>query len=83
MLEINDPRCGGAPQLVGLYRKPNTNGFSFGIIHNRKRYYNGLAIGKIINSDNLEWRNKYFERCSGKFKKRIPGSKIQEHDLGK
>jgi hypothetical protein len=33
MLGINDPHCGGAPQLVGMYRKPNTNGFSFGIIH--------------------------------------------------
>jgi len=83
MLEINDPHCGGAPQLVGLYRKPNTNGFSFGIIHNRKRYYNGLNIGSIINNDKLEWRNKYFEICSGNLKKRIPGSKIQEHDLEK
>jgi hypothetical protein len=71
MLEIKDPHCGGAPQLVGLYRKSNTNGFSFGIIHNRKRYYNGLAIGKIINSDKLEWRNKHFKAC-GNLKKRIP-----------
>lgn len=82
MLEIGDPSCGGAPQLVGLYRKPKTNGFSFGIIHDRKRYYNGLSIGSIINNDVLEWRNKYFEKCCGNLKKRTPGSQIQENDLG-
>jgi hypothetical protein len=83
MLGINDPHCGGAPQLVGMYRKPNTNGFSFGIIHNRRRYYNGLNIGNMIINNKLEWRNKFFEICSGKLKKRIPGSQIQENDLWK
>ena len=83
MLEIKDPSCGGAPQLVGLYRKPNKNGFAFGIIHNRKRYYNGLNIGNIITNDILEWRNKFFEKCSGNLKIRIPGSQLQENDLGK
>jgi hypothetical protein len=40
-LDIN---CGGAPQLVALYRKPNSCGKSFGIIYDKKRYYNGLEV---------------------------------------
>jgi hypothetical protein len=37
----------------------------------------------MIINNKLEWRNKFFEICSGKLKKRIPGSQIQENDLWK
>jgi len=56
-----DPRSGGAPQLVGLYRigpaKP------FGIIYNDERYLFGLPITVTSNLDSVEWRNTLFERC--------------------
>jgi len=81
LLDENDQYFGGAPQLVGLYRKPNTMGFAFGLVHNRKRYYNGLNIGNVISQERINWRNKYFEICEGKTKQRIPGSQIQERDL--
>ncbi|MPN39732.1 hypothetical protein SDC9_187261 [bioreactor metagenome] len=82
LLDHSNFSYGGAPQLVGLYRKPDTNGFSFGIVHNRKRYYNGLKIGKTIIDENIKWRNKYFENCEGRTKQRMPGAQIQDRDLG-
>lgn len=82
MLNEFDPSCGGAPQLVGLYRKPSTNGFAFGIIHKRRRYYNGLNIGRYSSSMTIEWRNRYFEMCSARPMLRIPGSQVPQNDLG-
>ena len=81
LFEIKDKQCGGPPQVIGLYRKPNSNGFYFGILHNRKRYYNGLCVGTTYSDEEVEWRNKYFEVCSGKFKKRKADAQSQEADI--
>ncbi|MEZ8719074.1 hypothetical protein [Vibrio splendidus] len=59
----DDPFSGGAPQLVGLYRNGPAN--NFGIIHNSKRFLNGLEVGDINLMNNIEWRNDLFERCCG------------------
>lgn len=60
---IRDKYCGGAPQLVGLYRKDNAK--FFGIINEGKRYLHGVQVDKLINLDNVEWRNHLFEVCDG------------------
>ena len=65
-----DSHCGGAPQLVGLYRKPNIGAFSYGIIYNKQRYYNGIRIDTFNGINNIEWRNENFEICDGRTKKR-------------
>jgi hypothetical protein len=63
-LKMNDLRCGGAPQLVGLYNK--FNGKNLGVIYEGKRYFLGREIepnNRLLN--NIEWRNGFFERCDG------------------
>lgn len=72
-----DNKCGGPPQLVGMYRHPKKNGFAFGILHKRNRYYNGMRISFSENIDVLDWRNNYFEVCSGKSRKRKESAKEQ------
>lgn len=67
-----DKRSGGAPQLVGIYRKGT--GESFGIIYNRKRYLLGLPVDKDEKLDVVEWRNDIFERCDWRTKKVITGA---------
>ncbi len=57
--------CGGAPQLVGLYRKPNSSGKHFGIVYNGQRYFLGSPI-QTAQFENIEWRNELFELVDGK-----------------
>ena len=59
----DDPFSGGAPQLVGLYRNGPAN--NFGVIHNNKRFLNGLEVADVNLMNNIEWRNSLFERCCG------------------
>jgi hypothetical protein len=57
-----DSFSGGAPQLVGLYRKGV--GESFGIIYQNARYLFGVPAGPDEAAlMALEWRNELFERC--------------------
>lgn len=66
---IMDTNCGGAPQLVGLIRKPLTYGINYGIISKGKRYFLGMEIPSKSSFTNIEWRNELFEICDGKTKK--------------
>ena len=77
--EIKDPYCGGAPQLVGLYR--NENARFFGVIHQGKRYLHGVQVDDLINLDRVEWRNELFEVCNGKTMEVIEGAKRQPNPL--
>lgn len=64
-------KCGGPPQLIGLYRKPLSVGISYGIIYKSKRYYNGLVINKKNYNNGIDWHNDKFEICdcvTGKIK---------------
>ncbi|MGP8216594.1 MAG: hypothetical protein ACLQQ4_13590 [Bacteroidia bacterium] len=63
LLNMKDKYCGGAPQLVGLYRIGNSR--FYGIIHNSKRYLQGVQVDDLINFNNVEWRNNLFEVCDG------------------
>jgi len=78
---IRDYHCGGAPQLVGIYRKPFTSAQNYGIIYNNRRYYLGMEIPKDASFDKIEWRNELFERCNGITKSRIAGAAKQNDPL--
>jgi len=59
----SDPRTGGAPQLVGMYRRDEAK--TFGVIYQETPYVHGVPIVQAPSStpENIEWRNELFERC--------------------
>ncbi|MGA3797736.1 hypothetical protein ACPCYX_08205 [Pseudomonas fluorescens] len=77
MRNISDRQVGGAPQIVGLYRKPDSPAVNFGVIYMRSRHFLGAKIDDLRDlSTNVEWRNENFELCDGssmaKFKNAQP-----------
>lgn len=70
-----DYRTGGAPQLVGLYRKGAAK--SFGIIFNNERYLFGLPVNPDAEWTKVEWRNELFERCDAESRIVLEGA--QKH----
>lgn len=72
---IKDPRTGGLPQIVGLYR--NRNARLFGIVENEKKYIYGKESSEDINSTNIEWRNENFERMNPETLKILEGAQRQ------
>ncbi|HHP1053232.1 hypothetical protein [Bacillus cereus group sp. BfR-BA-01354] len=81
LFNIKDKYCGGAPQLVGIYRKPDSAAKKFGIIKDRKRYLFGAQIDKLTNFDNIEWRNDLFELCNGNTMQKIEKAQSQPNKL--
>ncbi len=69
--------CGGAPQLVGLFRKPYTYGLNYGIIYQGNRYMLGMKIPKEASFSNVPWHNDLFEICDGESLKRMPDAMKQ------
>lgn len=65
LVNIKDHTCGGAPQLVGLYRKPKSSGINFGILYRGKRYFLGSELTGEVSYDKIQWRNELFEICDG------------------
>ena len=63
--------CGGAPQLVGLYRvaksapKYISNGIEIGIIVNHNRCFLGAELEYLDDYDIIRWYNELFEICDG------------------
>jgi hypothetical protein len=76
---ISDKYCGGAPQLVGLYRIENAQ--FYGIIYNNKRYFQGVQVDNLINLNNIEWRNEFFEVCDGVSMKRKKDAQPQPNPV--
>ena len=74
---VKDWKCGGPPQLVGIYRKPLTAAKNFGIIFNGRRYFLGTEIPKNSSFSQIEWRNEFFELCDGDSKKMLDGATRQ------
>ena len=75
-------KCGGPPQLVGIYRKPKTGAKNFGIIREKKRYFLGIEVPKKAGYfDNIEWRNDLFELCDGITMNRIKDAMRQPDHL--
>lgn len=75
-----DQFTGGAPQLVGLYRKEG--GVIFGVIYGRMRYFLGIPISDRGLLSTVEWRNSLFERCDGKTMNRLDGAQRHPHPQG-
>ena len=71
LLHQNPVKCGGPPQLVGLYRvadsapKEKRNGMDFGIIIDQKRYFLGAEVDNLQEYDIIRWYNPLFEICDG------------------
>lgn len=80
---IHDPYCGGAPQLVGIYRKPGSYAKYFGIIYNSKRYIAGSEVPCGSNYNSVDWHNENFERCDGEDKKIIDEAEHQPNLLSR
>lgn len=80
LFNISDTNCGGPPQLVGIYRKPNSSAQNYGIIFNDKRYFLGAETPYASYFDRIEWRNELFECCDG-LTKRILGIAAKQPDL--
>jgi hypothetical protein len=76
---VTDIYCGGAPQLVGLYRIENAK--FYGIIYNNKRYLHGVQVDNLLNLNNVEWRNELFEVCDGITMKRKKDAQRQPNPL--
>lgn len=64
-----DPHSGGAPQLVGLYRRGAAK--TFGVIWNNQRFVLGLPLPDSESLQGIEWRNELFERCDPKDMQRL------------
>lgn len=79
--------CGGAPQLVGLYRvAPSAkgairNGMNYGIIWNGSRYYLGSEVDKPENYDIIRWYNDCFEICDCETMRRKQNAMIQPNPI--
>lgn len=56
-----DPKSGGPPQLVGLYRKGG--GRAFGVIWKAKRYFYGTDVTDSLPVEIVKWHNELFEIC--------------------
>jgi hypothetical protein len=70
LLAGDDPLSGGAPQLVGIYRKGS--GRAFGTVIDKHRYLYGAPVTAKRLIREIEWRNELFERVSGTTRKRVP-----------
>lgn len=80
---INDQTVGGAPQLVGIYRKPGVGAKHFGVVYKDKRYILGVEIEGKINYNRIEWRNEFFERTDGDSTQLLDGAMRQPDTLRK
>ncbi|MGD9126789.1 MAG: hypothetical protein PVH19_05360 [Planctomycetia bacterium] len=81
LFNIKDISCGGAPQLVGIYRKPNSPAINFGIIKDKIRYFLGAQIDNNVDLNYIEWRNDLFEICDGRSMKKLKEAQSQPDHL--
>lgn len=79
LLKIKDLKCGGAPQLVGLFNEGNGN--DFGVVYQEKRYYLGCELEDPEKVNNIKWRNELFECCDGFSGKILDGAQRQPNEL--
>jgi hypothetical protein len=67
-----DPFSGGAPQLVGLWRKGPAR--QFGFFWNGKSFVGGMQVTSDLDRESMDWFNHLFERCDGRTGQRLAGS---------
>lgn len=68
---------GGVPQVVYVYRKPNTAGSHSGIVQDEKRYIAGQFVDRDIAPNDIQWFNNKFELTDSQTKRRSQGAQIQ------
>lgn len=78
---IKDPTVGGAPQIVGVYRKPGSSAISIGVIYKQSRFFLGAKIDNLHSFENIVWRNENFEQCDGKTMKKLDKAQPQPDPL--
>lgn len=81
LTHIVDSYVGGAPQIVGIYRKPTTPALNFGVIYNGNRYFLGAQIDNLHSFNKVVWRNERFEVCDGLTMKILPTAQPQPDPL--
>lgn len=77
LVNSKEPTVGGAPQLVGIIRKPESSAITYGVIHNGKRTFLGAHIDNLRNFGSISWRNECFEVCDGATMLRLPNAQSQ------
>lgn len=81
LLHTIDQHVGGAPQIVGIYRKPNSPAKTFGVIYQSSRYFLGAKIDNLRNFEKVDWRNENFELCDGHTMERLADAQPQPDPL--
>lgn len=81
LINTKDPYVGGAPQIVGVYRKPDSPAVNFGVIYKGSRYFLGARIDNVHAFDAVDWRNENFERCDGRSMKKLNQAQSQPDAL--
>jgi hypothetical protein len=81
LFNIENEACGGPPQLVGVYCKPDSAAINFGIIKSGKRYLFGTEVDNLKNFDQIEWRNDLFEICDGRTKMKRANAMSQPNTI--
>jgi len=74
--EGKDRFSGGAPQLVGIWRKGPAR--TFGFWWHGKQYFAGLEMPVGSNVSRVDWFNHRFERCDPMTGRRLEGA--QRHN---
>lgn len=75
-----DGFTGGAPQLVGIYRKGV--GEALGVIYKNERFIWGLPVEESEQLNSVEWRNSIFERCDWRTKEPLQGAQRHKRPKG-
>lgn len=69
---------GGAPQVVGVFRKPHSSAINFGVIFEDSRFFLGAKIDNLRTlAPNVQWRNDNFELCDGRSMKKFEDAQKQ------
>jgi hypothetical protein len=74
-----DPFSGGAPQLVGLWRKGLAR--QFGFCWNGQSYIAGMQVPSTADHSKVDWFNHLFERCDGRTGSKLPKAKSHRASL--
>ena len=77
LAHTKEQTVGGAPQLVGIIRKPKSTAITFGVINKGKRTFLGAHIDNLRNFDKIPWRNEKFELCNGASMQKFPQAQVQ------
>ncbi len=81
LANTSNPTVGGAPQLVGVIRKPNSVSTTFGVIYEGRRTFLGAHVDNLRNFDTVQWRNANFERCDSTTMQKLPTAQAQPDAL--